>query len=85
MTEKQLAEGQRLLNIIRDLQENRNKIVEALNDDRQDGRKAERIFESMLYHLDYPQLENEMKSLAERIAAELDSEIISLRKKFEEL
>ena len=85
MTEKQLTEGQRLLNIIHDLQEDRNKIVEALNDDRQDGREAERIFESMLYHLDYPQLENKMKILAEIVTAELDSEIISLKKKFEEL
>ena len=85
MTEKQLAEGQRLLNNIYELQEDRNKIVEVLNDDRNDGRDAERIFESMLYNLDYTRIKNEMKSLAERIATELDIEIISLKKKFEEL
>lgn len=85
MTEKQLAEGQRLLNNIYELQEDRNKIVEVLNDVRNDGRDAERIFESMLYNLDYTRIENEMKSLAERIAAELDIEIVSLKKKFEEL
>lgn len=85
MTEKQLAEGQRLSSIINDLQENRNKIVEALNDDRKDGAEAERIFVVMLRNLDYKRIENEMKSLAERIAAELDSEIIGLKKKFEEL
>ena len=85
MTEKQLAEGQRLLNNIYELQEDRNKIVEVLNDERNDGRDAERIFESMLYNLDYTRIKNEMKSLAERIAAELDIEIIGLKKKFEEL
>ena len=85
MTEKQLAEGQRLLNNIYELQEDRNKIVEVLNDERNDGRDVERIFESMLYNLDYTRIKNEMKSLAERIAAELDIEIVSLRKKFEEL
>lgn len=85
MTEKQLAEGQRLLNNIYELQEDRNKIVEVLNDERNDGRDAERIFESMLYNLAYPRIKNEIKSLAERIAAELDIEIVSLKKKFEEL
>ena len=85
MTEKQLAEGQRLLNNIYELQEDRNKIVEVLNDERNDGRDVERIFESMLYNLDYTRIKNEMKSLAERIAAELDIEIIGLKKKFEEL
>ena len=85
MTEKQLSEGQRLLNNIYELQEDRNKIVEVLNDERNDGRDAERIFESMLYNLDYTRIKNEMKSLAERIAAELDIEIISLKKKLEEL
>lgn len=85
MTEKQLAEGQRLLNNIYELQEDKNKIVEVLNDERNDGRDAERIFESMLYNLDYTRIKNEMKSLAERIAAELDIEIVSLKKKFEEL
>lgn len=85
MTEEQLAEGKRLLNKIYDLQEDRNKIIAVLNDQRDDGRDAERLFESMLYNLDYPRIKNEMKSLAERIAAELDIEIVSLRKKFEEL
>lgn len=85
MTEKQLAEGQRILNIIRDLQESRNNIAEALNDDRENGMDAERIFEAMLYNLNYTRIKNEVKSLAERIAAELDSEIIGLKKKFEEL
>lgn len=85
MTEEQLAEGKRLLNKIYDLQEDRNKIIAVLNDQRDDGRDAERLFESMLYNLDYPRIKNEMKSLAERIAAELDSEIISLKIKFEEL
>lgn len=65
MTEKQLAEGQRLLNNIYELQEDKNKIVEVLNDNRNDGRDAERIFESMLYNLDYTRIKNEMKSLAE--------------------
>lgn len=81
MTEKQLTDGQGLMNTIRDLQESRNKIVEALNDDKKDGMEAERIFVAMLHNLDYTRIENEVKSLAERIAAELDSEIISLRKK----
>lgn len=85
MKEKQLAKGQSLLNNIYELQECRNKIVEVLNDERNDGRDAERIFESMLYNLDYTRIKNEMKSLAERIAAELDIEIVSLKKKFEEL
>lgn len=85
MTEEQLAEGKRLLNEIYDLKDDRNKIIAVLNDQRDDGRDAERLFESMLYNLDYPRIKNEMKSLAERIVAELDSEIISLRKKFEEL
>lgn len=85
MTEEQLAEGKRLLNNIYDLQEDRNKIVAVLNDQRDDGRDAERLFESMLYNLDYPRIKNEMRSLAERIAAELDIEIVSLKKKFEEL
>lgn len=85
MTEEQLAEGKRLLNEIYDLQEDRNKIIAVLNDQRDDGRDAERLFESMLYNLDYPRIKNEMKSLAERIAAELDIEIVSLKKKFEEL
>lgn len=85
MTEEQLAEGKRLLNNIYELQEDRNKIVAVLNDQRDDGRDAERIFESMLYNLAYPRIKNEMRSLAERIAAELDIEIVSLRKKFEEL
>ena len=85
MTEEQLAEGKRLLNKIYDLQEDRNKIIAVLNDQRDDGRDAERLFESMLYNLDYLRIKNEMKSLAERIAAELDIEIVSLRKKFEEL
>lgn len=85
MTEEQLAEGKRLLNKIHDLQEDRNKIIAVLNDQRDDGRDAERLFESMLYNLDYPRIKNEMKSLAERIAAELDIEIVSLKKKFEEL
>lgn len=85
MTEEQLAEGKRLLNKIDDLQEDRNKIIAVLNDQRDDGRDAERLFESMLYNLDYPRIKNEMKSLAERIAAELDIEIVSLKKKFEEL
>jgi len=85
MTEEQLAEGKMLLNKIYDLQEDRNKIIAVLNDQRDDGRDAERLFESMLYNLDYPRIKNEMKSLAERIAAELDIEIVSLRKKFEEL
>ena len=84
MTEEQLAEGKMLLNKIYDLQEDRNKIIAVLNDQRDDG-DAERLFESMLYNLDYPRIKNEMKSLAERIAAELDIEIVSLRKKFEEL
>ena len=85
MTEEQLKEGQKLLNNIYELQEDRNKIIAVLNDQRDDGRDAERLFESMLYNLDYPRIKNEMKSLAERIAAELDIEIVSLRKKFEEL
>lgn len=85
MTEEQLSEGQRLLNNIYELQEDRNKIVEVLNDERNDGRDAERIFESMLYNLDYTRIKNEIKSLAERIAAELDIEIVILKKKFEEL
>ena len=85
MTEEQLAEGKSLLNKIYDLQEDRNKIIAVLNDQRDDGRDAERLFESMLYNLDYPRIKNEMKSLAERIAAELDIEIVSLKKKFEEL
>ena len=85
MTEEQLTEGKMLLNKIYDLQEDRNKIIAVLNDQRDDGRDAERLFESMLYNLDYPRIKNEMKSLAERIAAELDIEIVSLRKKFEEL
>jgi hypothetical protein len=85
MTEEQLAEGKRLLNHIYELQEDRNKIIAVLNDQRDDGRDAERLFESMLYNLDYPRIKNEMRSLAERIATELDIEIVSLRKKFEEL
>ena len=85
MTEEQLAEGKRLLNDIYELQEDRNKIIAVLNDQRDDGRDAERLFESMLYNLSYPRIKNEMKSLAERIAAELDIEIVSLKKKFEEL
>ena len=85
MTEKQLAEGQRLLNNIYELQEDRKKIIEVLNDERNDGRDAERIFESMLYNLDYQRIKKEIKSLAERIAEELDIEIVSLKKKFEEL
>ena len=85
MTEEQLAEGKSLLNKIYDLQEDRNKIIAVLNDQRDDGRDAERLFESMLYNLDYPRIKNEMRSLAERIAAELDIEIVSLKKKFEEL
>ena len=85
MTEEQLVEGKSLLNKIYDLQEDRNKIIAVLNDQRDDGRDAERLFESMLYNLDYPRIKNEMKSLAERIAAELDIEIVSLKKKFEEL
>lgn len=85
MTEEQLAEGKRLLNNIYELQEDRNKIIAVLNDQRDDGRDAERLFESMLYNLDYPRIKNEMRSLAERIAAELDIEIVSLKKKFEEL
>lgn len=85
MTEEQLADGKRLLNNIYELQEDRNKIIAVLNDQRDDGRDAERLFESMLYNLDYPRIKNEMRSLAERIAAELDIEIVSLKKKFEEL
>ena len=85
MTEEQLVEGKSLLNKIYDLQEDRNKIIAVLNDQRDDGRDAERLFESMLYNLDYPRIKNEMRSLAERIAAELDIEIVSLKKKFEEL
>lgn len=85
MTEKQLAEGQRLLNNIYELQEDRNKIMEVLKDARNDGRDAERIFESLLYNLDYTTVKYKMTSLAERIVAELDTEIISLKTKFQEL
>lgn len=85
MTEKQLKEGQRLLNNIYELQEDRNKIAASLNDERNDGRDAERIFEAILYNLDYTRVKNNMKSLAELIVANLDTEIISLKKKFEEL
>lgn len=85
MTEKQLAEGQRLLNNICELQENRNKIAAELNDERNDGRDAERIFEAILYNLDYTRVKNNIKSLAELIVENLDTEIISLKKKFEEL
>lgn len=85
MTKEQLEEGKMLLNKIYDLQEDRNKIVAVLNDQRDDGRDAESLFESMLYNLDYTRIKNEMISLAERIVAELDIEIVSLKKKFEEL
>ena len=85
MTEEQLEEGEKLLNKIYFLQEERNKIIAVLNDQRDDGRDAERLFESMRYHLAYPRIKDEMKSLAERMAAELDIEIVSLKKKFEEL
>lgn len=85
MTEKQLEEGKRLLNEIYGLLEDRNKIIEVLNDERNDGRDAERIFESMLYNIDYQKLKKEIKSLAERIVVEFDIEIASLKKKFEEL
>ena len=85
MKEKQLEEGQRLLNNIYELQEDRNKIAAALNDERNDGRDAERIFEAILYNLDYTRVKNNIKSLAELIVANLDTEIISLKKKFEEL
>ncbi|MBR0333311.1 MAG: hypothetical protein IIX13_00050 [Bacteroidales bacterium] len=85
MTEKQLIEGHRLLGTIHELQEGRKNIVEVLNDNRNDGTDAERIFSSMLYNLDYTRIKGEMKSLAERIVAELDIEIVSLKKKFEEL
>lgn len=85
MTEKQLKEGQRLLNNIYELQEDRNKIAVALNDERNDGRDAERIFEAMLYNLDYTRVKYNIKSLAELIVANLDTEIIKLKKKFEEL
>ena len=84
MTEEQLEEGKRLLNNIYTLQKDRNKIIAVLNDQRDDG-DAERLFESMLYNLDYPRIKNEMIILAERIVAELDIEIVSLKKKFEEL
>lgn len=85
MTKEQLEEGKMLLNKIYDLQEDRNKIVAVLNDQRDDGRDVERLFESMLYNLDYTRIKNEMISLTERIVAELDIEIVSLKKKFEEL
>lgn len=85
MTEKQLIEGKKLLDTIHDLQEGKNNIVEVLNDIRDDGTDAERIFSCMLYNIDYTRIKNDMKSLAERMAAELDIEIVSLRKKFEEL
>ena len=85
MTEEQLEEGKKLLNKIYFLQEERNKIIAVLNDQRDDGRDAERLFESMLYHIDYPRIKDEMKSLAERITEELNIEIVSLKKKFEEL
>lgn len=85
MTEEQLMEGQRLLNSIHELQKGRNKIMNALKDVRNDGRDTERIFESLLYNLDYTTVKYKMTSLAERIVAELDTEIISLKTKFEEL
>lgn len=85
MTEKKLVDGQRLLNNIHELQEDRNKIAAALNDERNDGRDAERIFEAILYNLDYTRVKNNIKSMAELIVANLDTEIISLKKKFEEL
>lgn len=84
MTKEQLEEGKRLLNNIYKLQEDRNKIIAVLNDQR-DGGDAERLFDSMLYNLDYTRIKDEMISLAERIVAELDIEIVSLKKKFEEL
>lgn len=85
MTEEQLTEGKRLMDNIHELQEDRNKIMEVLKDVRNDGRDAERIFESMLYNLDYTWVKHEINSLAERIVEELDTEIISLKTKFEEL
>lgn len=84
MTKEQLEEGKRLLNNIYKLQEDRNKIIAVLNDQRDYG-DAERLFDSMLYNLDYTRIKDEMISLAERIVAELDIEIVSLKKKFEEL
>lgn len=73
------------MSTIYELQEVRKNIVEVLNDNRDNGTDAERIFSSMLYNLDYTQVKYNIKSMAELIVANLDTEIIKLKKKFEEL